>query len=644
VAQQTLEVPRHAERRAGLPTGFQARLRSAFLTRGWGKAPEPRVRFGQPFLPGLAAVGPEQRTAAADLLARAHDAVALRFRHLGEERTFDGKVDWALRNTSPAWGSALHRLDEALAMAIAAATADTPAERTRWWDATFAHVSDWIARGRSASAASADVADQARRIVNLIHVHTVFGNELRADARRRRELLDALYAEAVALAVAVPRVEGDPGLVVAGRALMMAGRFFDGLEAREWLEAGTNLVWAQLREQVADDGGVRGGSPARHAQVLGEFLDVLALMRASNDDVPPWGRKRVKAMADFLARILHPDGSLPLGDGTPIEPLRPSQELLAVAAVVLHESTFAAPGELPGLWPLLVLGESGRRAWNAFAREEVAPAPRGLRRTGLYVLPGGPRDLMVIDGRRVVEGRGAFPFELSVGGLPLVVGAGCGADSTHPLAAYARSPHAQNVLVGRAALSRRDSAPEPGVVWAVRDGLVYFGATDDSIDGLRHRRHVFCLPGRFWVVCDQLMGSGAWQGESLVHLHPDTLVRAECAGRPAFIAGRNETCWVTTTFTGARDVRLTTATMDPRPQGWHAPVVGEFRPAPTIALSVDGTLPLVVGYALMPRGRTDAELEFTHDAFELRGRLRIAKTEYSMTVVQDEVEFVSRKL
>ncbi|MCW5892655.1 MAG: heparinase II/III family protein [bacterium] len=638
-----MEVPRHAERRAGLPTGFQARLRSAFLTRGWTRAPEPRVRFGQPFLPGLAALGAEHRGVAGEILARANDAVALRFRHLGEERVFAGRIDWAVRDASDAWRAALHRLDEGLAMALAAAMAESPAERTQWWEAASAHVGDWMARGRGAGGA-ADVGAQARRIANLIHVHAVFANELRADANRRRALLDALYAEAVALAVAVPRLGPDQGLVPAGRALIMAGRFFDGMEAREWLEAGTNLLWGLLREQVADDGGVRGGSPARHAQVLGDFLDVLALMRASNDDVPPWGRKRVKAMADFLARILHPDGSLPLGDGTPAEMARPAFELLAIAAVVLHDAAFAAPGELPGVWPLLVLGESGRRAWNAFVREETVAEPRGLRRTGLYVLPGGARDLMVVDGRGAAEGRAAFGYELSVGGLPLVVGPGCGADVTHVLAAHARSPQAQNVLVGGPAPVRCESPPATSVVWAVRDGLVYFGATDDSGERLRHRRHVFCLPGRFWVVCDQLLGSGEWDGESLVHLHPQTLVRAECAGKPAFIAGRNETCWVTMTFAGARDVRLTTATMEPQPQGWHAPAVGEFEPAPTIALSVAGSLPLVAGYALMPRGRTNAELEFTHDAFELRGRLRVERSEYLFTVVQDEVEFTSRRL
>lgn len=643
MAQSSLEVPRHAERRAGLPTGLQARLRSAFLTRGWSRAPEPRVRFGQPFLPGLAALGPDHRGAAADVLARADDAVALRFRHLGEERVFEGRVDWAVRDASDAWRVALHRLDEALAMALAAALAPSPAERTPWWEAAWAHVADWVAHGRGAVGA-AEVTGQARRIANLIHVHTVFANELRADARRRRVLLEALYAEAVALAVAVPRLEPDHELVGAGRALVMAGRFFDGMEAREWLEAGTNLVWGQLREQVADDGGVRGGSPARHAEVLGDLLDVLALMRASNDDVPPWGRKRVKAMADFLARILHPDGSLPLGDGTPHETVRPAFELLAIASVVLHDAAFAAPGDMPGIWPLLVLGESGRRAWTAFVREDVPPAPRGLRRTGLYVMPGGARDLLVVDGRGAADGRPAFGYELSVGGLPLVVGPGSGADITHPLAAYARAPRAQNVLVADASPVRREGPPAPGVVWAVRDGLVYFGATDDTVAGLRHRRHVFCLPGRFWVLCDQLVGSGAWQGESLIHLHPETLVRAECAGKPAFIAGRNETCWVTMTFAGARDVRLTTATMEPQPQGWHAPAVGEFRPAPTVALSVAGPLPLVAGYALMPRGRTSAELAFTHDAFELRGRLRIEQTEYLFNVVQDEVEFQSHRL
>jgi len=53
-----------------------------------------------------------------------------------------------------------------------------------------------------------------------------------------------------------------------------------------------------------------------------------------------------------------------------------------------------------------------------------------------------------------------------------------------------------------------------------------------------------------------------------------------------------------------------------------------------------GRLPLVFGYALVPRVNAPAELTFHQDAFQLRAMLRVDDHEYTMAVVQDEVELV----
>src|SRR5207244_2160090 len=107
---------------------------------------------------------------------------------------------------------------------------------------------------------------------------------------------------------------------------------------------------------------------------------------AANDDVPLWARKRVKAMADFLARLLHPDGEVPLFHGAALGVARPARELLATAAIVLHEPELAPPGDLPGVWPLLVVGDAGRRTHAHLPRRREGAAARALRRTGFYVL------------------------------------------------------------------------------------------------------------------------------------------------------------------------------------------------------------------------------------------------------------------
>src|SRR5262249_54443786 len=156
---------------------------------------------------------------------------------------------------------------------------------------------------------------------------------------------------------ALPGPRVDHRLIQAGRALFMAGRFFDGMEARGWLEAGATLLWGQLREQGHEDGGHRGRNLAAHGLVLATYVAAGAMLRAANEGVPVWALERVKVMAAFLARLLQPDGEIPLFHGAGLGVGRPASELLAAAAVVLHEPGLAPPGDLPGVWPLLVLGD-----------------------------------------------------------------------------------------------------------------------------------------------------------------------------------------------------------------------------------------------------------------------------------------------
>src|SRR5262249_61290974 len=146
-----------------------------------------------------------------------------------------------------------------------------------------------------------------------------------------------------------------------GRGRVRGGRLCGGMEARGWLEAGATVLWGQLREQVHEDGGHTSRNAAVHALVLADYLEIFALLLAANDDVPLWARKRVKGMADFLARLLHPDGEVALFHGAALGVARPAHELLATAGTILHEPDMAPPGELPGVWPLLVLGRSEER-------------------------------------------------------------------------------------------------------------------------------------------------------------------------------------------------------------------------------------------------------------------------------------------
>jgi hypothetical protein len=621
------------------------RLRSALTARGWVRRPEPRVRFGQPVLPGIAAIGPGSRPDARDFVARAEALRAGRVVHLGAIRQSSGRLEWLPRDASTAWQSALHGLDELVAVGIAGATAPSADERRGWYELAIATTHDWTRRVTAGHPIAWSVPALARRVRNLLLMQALFAPELRKDQTARRDLLAHLYEQAGALATAAATPGSGPWLVAAGNALFLAGRFFDGMEARGWVETGTTMLWAQLREQVREDGGHESRSPVWQAFVLGEYLLTLAALRADNDDVPMWGRKRVKGMADCLARLAHPDGTLPNFDVAPVDATWSVRELLATAAVLLHEPAFAVAPELPGVWPLLLVGESGRRVYESFSHATPPTEPRALRRTGFFVLAGEPGDSMIVDGsaRPFAQGAAAFGYELAVAGLPLVVGTPVGAEQPGPIAEHARSVRARNVLVPADGAPRDVGAVESR--FTIRDGVQYFFGTCQNFAGLGpevwYRRRIFCMPGRFWIVADELFGAGTFTGESLIHLHPDAAVRADCAGRPLIAAERDATSSIAVLVAGVRSLGLMGGVAEPEPQGWYASRSGGWRPAPVVVVRTTGSLPLLTGYALVPRfAAMSGQLTLESDAFELRASLRLGGDGYSLTAIQDEVRLV----
>jgi len=357
-------------------------------------------------------------------------------------------------------------------------------------------------------------------------------------------------------------------------------------------------------------------------------------------------------MADFLARLLHPDQEPVLLQGAAIGVGRPPRELLAVAAVLLHEPGLALPGELTGVWPLLLLGDSARRVHAHLERRSRTVEPRGLRRSGFYVLPGEPGDVMVVDGGPPTpEGAGgALGYELSVGGLRLIVASGAAGEAPKSLAAHLRSTQAHNVVSvdGADQVANGRLPVVSDVQWAVQDGVVAFSGAHDGFARLasnlrlQHRRRVLCLPGRFWIVCDELLGSGEHAVESFVHFHPETVLEASCHDRLAFYARRSFGSRVQLVVAGAREARVVRGIDAPEPLGWYRPDHGVAAEAPVLTLAVAGRLPLLVGYAIVPRSEDPVALRLEHDAFRLVAHLRAGGEEFRLALVQGEVELSRR--
>jgi len=138
-----LRVARHAEQPALRPSSIPERLRSLFSTPSWGKRPEPRVRYGQTFFPGIAVLGRQHAGEARSYLERADAIRGRRFTYLGRTVGFPGRIDWDPAGLSEAWRVALNSLDELVPLGVAAALASTPDARRRWYDVACALVREW---------------------------------------------------------------------------------------------------------------------------------------------------------------------------------------------------------------------------------------------------------------------------------------------------------------------------------------------------------------------------------------------------------------------------------------------------------------------------------------------------------------------
>ena len=102
------------------------------------------------------------------------------------------------------------------------------------------------------------------------------------------------------------------------KALVFAGLYFDGDEARGWLDHGLRILERELPEQILADGGHFERSTMYHALALEDLLDLLNIIAARADAASPAQRlvpglrQRAATMLNWLRCMSHPDGGIGL--------------------------------------------------------------------------------------------------------------------------------------------------------------------------------------------------------------------------------------------------------------------------------------------------------------------------------------------
>lgn len=281
----------------------------------------------------------------------------LRLRFLSVEQSLDD-CGWDRPEVERLWRYNLHYFDDL--------NAQGAAQRRTWQRDLLCR---WLAQNPPASGTGWEPYPVSLRSVNWIKWFLA-GNAPEADW---------LHSLAVQVRWLRRRLEWHllgNHLFVNAKALVYAGLYFDGDEAREWLDCGLRILERELPEQILADGGHFERSTMYHALALEDLLDLLNLIAARADShspaqrLVPGLRQRAAAMLHWLRCMSHPDGTLGLFNDA-AQGIAPDNVELEALAVRLGIT--AAPAPAGGLADLPNSGYVRAARGAAVALLDLAP-------------------------------------------------------------------------------------------------------------------------------------------------------------------------------------------------------------------------------------------------------------------------------
>ncbi len=349
-------------------------------------------------------------------------------------------------------------------------------------------------------------------------------------ARRRRRLpIEFRSSIDASIAAQIRTLENDLELDLGGnhllknvKALLWAGAYFTGPEADRWTRRGVGLLAHELGEQMLSDGMHFERSPAYHAQVVADLLEVRAVLapsplRTRLDEI-------LNRACQVVADLAHPDGAPSLFNDGGLHMAYAPREILDAAQIIL--GTLFTPRTV---FALEAAGYFGARSGKDYVLADCGAI-------GPDHLPAhGHAD--------------ALAFEWTVAGERLVVDAGTFEYQPGATRDLARSTKVHNTVtlddhdscefwssfrVGRRSRVRRHRLQFQG------GGFVLEG-THDGFEHLAgepiHRRTIRAKPSEIRIE-DRIEGGAGQIARSRLLLHPECRVTTNADGVVTIERGR----------------------------------------------------------------------------------------------------------
>lgn len=550
---------------------------------------------------------------------RAKSALENRFNFLNIEIQFNSKIDWQASQASKLWRYNLHYFDYAPDLGLF--YIDTGNDKA--YEKFKSLVLDWIEKNQIGQSEGWEAYPVSCRIVNWILAFHLFAEKIKTNSLFYERLLKSLFKHALFLERSIEYEILGNHLIKNGKALVFVGLFFTGEKANQWYKKGISLLRKELHEQILPDGGHFECSPMYHLIVLQDYLEVLLLLRENEQDIPSDFEDKINSQLDFLSKILHPDGEIPL----------------------LNDSGF---GITPHPLNLLAIGNELLGQFD----KDSGHTSYALDSSGYYVMRDKAHEkYLVVDCGKICPDylpphahADTLSYELSIGNERLIVDSGVYKYASSRWRDFFRSTRAHNTVVvdglnqsdvwGSFRVGHR--AFPTDLRWIVKDDITFFeGGHDGYLKQLDilHKRRIFFIDNNFWLIFDELDGKGKHLVEEYIHFHPDLgLLIDDCRLSIEDMIGRQ----VLQVIPFAEpEVKIVKGEEEPI-QGWYSHEFGKKEPNSVLLLRYEASLPLCVGYGLFPNPVDDFDIEYSFGAQEGQIELRLNNIKYTVELVNDD--------
>lgn len=396
----------------------------------------------------------------------------------------------------------------------------------------------------------------------------------------------------------------------------------EAVQSEHWRQLGWRTLVRESQKQVHGDGFYFEQSAYYHVYALELFLHS-GLLAAKSDLTPPAEyASTVERMCVALTLLSRTGITASFGDddgGRILDPQRNRAgnmaETLATASVVFGRGDFKLiSGGLTEdvIW---LLGREGVNQFDGLKSTPASTASVALEDSGLYLMSSAdviPQQLIIDAGPHGAGSAGhghadALAVQLVYGDRVLLqdpgtfqyVGPGPARNALRDTAAHNTMTvdgRGQSNPVGPFAWSRLTGSHKE--VWVAAEHFDLFCGRHDgySANGITHRRWVFHLPGRFWLIRDIAEGRGAHDLELCWHLGPG-LHSSEREGRFFTQSGPEYGLEIASCVGDGwrRELR----------QDWWSPVYGSREESWTIRCSKEGDLPAECATVLVPLATRD---------------------------------------